>query len=111
MLETEHRGLALGHAMADLAGEHAGDYWLNLAIEEIRKYAITKQEFTTEQVRMSNPDFPNPPDKRAWGSAVRKAKMEGFISSAGWVRAESLTVHGMVVTLWHSKIYKGAEDA
>jgi hypothetical protein len=107
MSETNHKGLALGHEMAELAGDHAGDYWLNLAIDAIRRYARNKQQFTTEQVRNANPDLPDPPDKRAWGAAIRKAKKEGFIEPAGWVRAESLTVHGMVVTLWRSKIYKG----
>jgi len=37
------------------------------------------------------------------------AKKEGYVEPSGWVRAQSLTVHGMVVTLWESKIYKGKQ--
>jgi hypothetical protein len=99
-----NQGLVLGHAMADKAGERAGSGWVRIALDAVRKFAIENDSFTTEQVRFANPDLPEPPDKRAWGAVVRIAKKEGFIEASGWVRAESLTVHGMVVTKWSSKI-------
>ena len=103
----EHEGLAIGHAMADVAGRHAGADWMEVALSAVRDYAQENERFTTEQIRAANPDMPAPPDKRAWGSVVRTAHREGFIVPHGWVRAESRTVHGMVVTMWVSKIYKG----
>jgi hypothetical protein len=99
-----NQGLDLGHAMAEVAAANAGSEWQMLALEAMRQHALEKKFFTTEDVRRANPDFPVPPDKRAWGAIPRMAKKEGFIQFRSWVRAESLTVHGMVVTLWESKI-------
>lgn len=104
-----NKGLDLGHAMADVAMSNAGFDWKLLALEAMRQYALRKKYLTTEEVRKANPDFPEPPDRRAWGGIARLAKKEGYIKPYSWVRAESLTVHGMVVTLWESKIYRGVE--
>jgi hypothetical protein len=104
-----NKGLELGHAMAEVAVANAGDDWRLLALEATRQHALRKRHFTIEDVRKANPDFPEPPDKRAWGGIARLAKKEGYIQPDSWVRAESLTVHGMVVTLWESKIYRGVE--
>ncbi len=104
-----NQGLLFGHEMADRAGERAGRDWLSIALDAVKRFAIENDSFTTEQVRLANPDLPDPPDKRAWGAVVRIAKKEGFIEASGWVRAESLTVHGMVVTKWSSKI-RGRRD-
>lgn len=104
-----NQGLLFGHKMADLAGQNAGDDWMSLAVDAVRRFALNNQSFTTEQVRISNPELPVPPDKRAWGAVVRFAKKEGLIEPSGWVRAESLTVHGMVVTKWSSKIFVGEQ--
>lgn len=100
-----HAGLELGHKMAEIAGLNAGEEWMLLALGAFREFAKSKYLFTTEQVRAAYPDLPSPPDKRAWGQVARMAKSEGFVTSSGWTRAESPTVHGMVVTLWQSKIY------
>ena len=100
-----NQGLLLGHKMAEVAGQHAGDKWMSEALDAVRVFALKNKYFTTEQVRFDYPDMLEPPDKRAWGAVVRLAKKQGFIEPAGWVRAESLTVHGMVVTKWESKIY------
>ena len=102
-----NKGLEIGHEMADIAADHAGSYWVGIALKAVINYARKNQYFTTEQVRNANPDLPEPPDKRAWGSVIRLAKKEGYVEPNGWIRAQSLTVHGMVVTLWLSKIYKG----
>ena len=106
-MTTTHEGLAIGHARANDAALHAGDSWVSTAIEAFRAHALTNQWFTTEQVRLSFPDLPEPPDKRAWGAVPRLAQKEGIVMPHGWVRASSPTVHGMVVTLWESRIYRG----
>lgn len=104
---TTHEGLAIGHKRANDAAEHAGGEWLELALDAFKNYAINHKQFTTEEVRLAHPNLPEPPDKRAWGAVPRIAKKEGLISAQGWTRANSHTVHGMVVTLWESRIYKG----
>jgi len=106
-MTTTHEGLAIGHARANDAALHAGDSWVSTAVEAFRAHALTNQWFTTEQVRQAYPDLPEPPDKRAWGAVPRLAQREGVVTPHGWVRASSPTVHGMVVTLWKSSIYRG----
>ena len=104
-MTTTHQGLALGHASAEIAVAHAGDEWKRIALEAFLHFAKRNFSFTTEQVREAYPDLPPPPDKRAWGGITRIAKNEGIVEPIGWVRANSPTVHGMVVTLWRSKVF------
>lgn len=101
---TEHQGLAIGHAMAEVAAKNAGSEWVATALEAVRRHALTNKYFTTEQVRAAYEDLPEPPDRRAWGAVVRKAQKEGLIQSHGLVRSQNLTRHGMVVTMWESKV-------
>lgn len=108
-MTTTHEGLALGHASAEIAAAHAGSEWVRIALEAFLNFAKTHQTFTTEQVRQAFPNLPLPPDKRAWGGVARRAKVEGIAEPIDWVRADSHTVHGMVVTLWRSKVFK-ADD-
>lgn len=98
----KNESLALGHEMAELAGDNAGEDWKDTAFEAFVNHARKHKFFTTEEVRQSNPDLPSPPDTRAWGAVVRRAVKNGVVKSAGWTRAKSLTVHGMVVTQWES---------
>ena len=104
---STHEGLDIGHKMATVAAEHAGGEWMSEAMHAFKTHAMHNKLFTTEQVRVANPDLPRPPDKRAWGAIPRLAAKEGVVAPHGWVRADSPSVHGMVVTLWESKIYKG----
>ena len=100
----KHEGLALGHAMAEVAGKHAGDDWMEMALEALRTHATAHKYFTTEQVRGAHPELPEPPDKRAWGAVTRKAKVEGIIRAHGWMRSQNLSRHGMHVTVWESTL-------
>jgi hypothetical protein len=102
-----HEGLAIGHKRAEDAAKHAGNEWLEAALGAFKDYAIKHKHFTTEDVRSASPHLPNPPDKRAWGAVPRIAKKDGIVSAHGWTRANSHTVHGMIVTLWESRIYQG----
>lgn len=99
-----HEGLDLGHAMAEVAAKNAGELWKEEAFYAFKRYAIKHPYFTTEEVRAANPDIPPPPDDRAWGSIALRAKREGIVVGYGWVRANSRTVHGMVVTKWRSNV-------
>ena len=106
-----HEGLAIGHKRADDAAKHAGSEWLEEALCAFKNHAIKHQYFTTEDVRSACQNLPDPPDKRAWGAVPRIAKKDGIVSAHSWTRANSQTVHGMVVTLWKSHIYQGEINA
>lgn len=98
-----NKGLELGRAMAEVAGKNAGDEWKEMAYREFKNFASKQNLFTTEQVRKSIPFFPAPPDNRAWGQVALRAKREGLVEGHGWVRANSLEVHGRLITLWRTK--------
>jgi hypothetical protein len=100
MSEYQNEGLALGHAMAEVAAENAGAGWQDEAYDAFVRHANTHETFTTEEVRLANTNLPCPPDTRAWGAVARRAAREGIVQSVGWTRAKSLKVHGMVVTKW-----------
>ena len=101
-----NEGLRLGHAMAEVAANNAGETWKRLAYEAFVKYARGREFFLTEDVRAANPDLPTPPDMRAWGQVALSAKREGVVSGQSFTRAKSRSVHGMVVTMWRSNIFK-----
>ena len=97
-------GLQIGHALAKVAADNAGEDWKKLAYETFVQYAKMHYEFTTEQVRADSSNVPIPPEPRAWGHIVNMAKKNNIIEFAGITTATSRKVHGMRVTLWRSKI-------
>jgi hypothetical protein len=103
-----NEGLELGHAMAAVAADNAGTEWKRVAYEAFVTYAKKHPYFVTEDVRAANSHLPAPPDKRAWGQIALTAKREGIVFGHSLVRAKSRTVHGMIVTMWKSKIYNGS---
>lgn len=107
-----NEGLKIGHAMAEVAANNAGEAWEHIAYEAFVRHAKSHQFFLTEDVRNSNPDIPIPPDMRAWGHIARLAKKEGVVSGHLFTRAKNRSVHGMVVTMWKSNIFKkeGGDD-
>ena len=105
-----NEGLELGHAMASVAADHAGTEWKRIAYEAFVTYAKNHPYFVTEDVRATNSHLPAPPDKRAWGQIALTAKREGIVFGHSLVRAKSRTVHGMIVTMWKSKICTGTPN-
>lgn len=103
-MSTEE-GVALGHAMAELAGNNAGKNWKQLAYNAFVDHAFAHDTFTTEDVRRANPDLPLPPDNRAWGAIARRAVGQNIITPLGWTRAKNRNVHGRAVVHWKSNIY------
>ena len=89
----KHEGLALGHVMADLAADNAGEAWKAEAYAVFREYAIKNELFTTEQVRKFNTDMDSPPDERAWGSIALQAKRDNIVVADSWVRAKIGRAH------------------
>jgi len=100
-----NEGLDLGHQMAAAAADHAGTEWKRMAYEAFVNYAKDHPYFVTEDVRAANEHLPAPPDKRAWGQIALMAKRAEIVSGHSLVRAKNRTVHGMIVTMWKSKLH------
>ena len=107
-----NEGLLIGHAMAEVAADNAGETWKRMAYEAFVKHAKDHEFFVTEDVRNDNPDLPAPPDMRAWGQIALLAKKEKVVFGYSLTRAKGRAVHGMFVTMWRSTIFKkDAADA
>lgn len=107
-----NEGLRIGHEMAELAAENAGETWKRMAHEAFVKHAKRHEFFVTEDVRNDNPDIPPPPDKRAWGYIALAAKREEIVSSHSLVKSKSRICHGRILTMWKSNIFnRNAADA
>lgn len=104
-----NEGVELGHEMAELAANRAGEEWRAAAYFAFYEYAKTHKYFATEQVREAHPDLAAPTDDRAWGAIALRAKRDDIITGHLWVRSTSSNTHGRVVTQWASKIYAGEQ--
>jgi len=74
------------------AAEHADaviENWSEIALQFLQTFLNTAGEFMTEEVRLAAIGFvPEPPDARAWGSIIVKARKKGLIKKTG-VRCKS----------------------
>lgn len=113
-LSTEQRmqmisdGIELGHAGADAAANAAGELWKAQALEAFINYAKQHKKFTSEDVRLANPEIGCNGDLRAWGHIATAAKKSGIVEHAGYARSIAAKVHGSVTTLWGSLIFEVA---
>jgi len=97
---------AEGLAAAQVAAEHAGETWFQWAYTAFCCYARADflREFTTEDVRFSDPLLPvAPPDARAWGHVAQHAKQSGIVEACGFSPARSS--HGSPKTLWRLRLH------
>jgi hypothetical protein len=97
--------LAIGHAMAEKASDHADkkiEGWSTMAYDAFVYYSKTHPFFTTEDVRDFATEVPPAPDTRAWGAVALKAKRHFIVKAEGWVAAKAKNVHGNAVTLWRT---------
>jgi hypothetical protein len=102
-------GVRLGHEGADRAADAAGELWKADALEAFIRHARRHKNFTTEDVRLANPDLRCASDLRAWGHIATRAKKDGVVEHAGYARSISANVHSSVNTLWGSLIFEGAK--
>lgn len=102
-LSIDFSGRDVGHAMAKLAADHAGQEWKDDAYRALRLFARSYSKFTIEEVRNDFPEIKAPTDK-AWGSVVIRARKDGLITPAGAVKVAK---GRMVATLWRSNVYGG----
>lgn len=86
------------------AADNAGQEWIELAIEEVRRYALNHRTFLAEQVRLSPNDLPDPPHARAWGQVMLSAAKRGIIEKNGFGFARAS--HLSPVVKWKSLVFK-----
>lgn len=79
-------------ARRDLGMQRAADHasrvepeWIDRAFTFLSDFARTHGEFLSEDVvaAASTADFPEPPDRRAWGHVVNRASRAGLIRRVG----------------------------
>jgi len=86
--------------------EHADqvmDGWSDWALEAVRQYAGGHPDpFLTEDVRdwAAKRGLPKPPDDRAWGAVMQRAKRAGYIDNVGYGSARSSNLSPKI--LWVS---------
>ena len=107
---SNHEGLAIGHSMAEVSADNAGEAWKAEAYAAFRKHAIKNLIFTTEDVRKANEDMPHPPDTRAWGHIALRAKRDNIIEFFTLMHSTSKSTHGRLITKWRSTIYRGKDE-
>jgi hypothetical protein len=79
-------GLALGHAAAERAADHAGEAWKDRAYRAFIAFAASRKTFTTEEARESCGHVGDPPDRRAWGAIALRAKRDGKVKAIRHVK-------------------------
>jgi len=94
--------IEIGLERAKQAADHAGDEWKAAAYQAFVQHAKEHKTFTTEEVRMANPDLPAPPDMRAWGHIAKSAEKSEIVEAVGYKRAQSS--NGRVSVLWGSTL-------
>lgn len=93
-------GRDIGHAQAQVAANHAGADWQDLALGALHTFAQSHRQFTVEDVRSAHPDIKAPTDK-AWGAIALRARRAGLIAACGNVKVQG---GRMLATLWLSRV-------
>lgn len=106
MIQTE---LFTGADLRDIGMQRAIDHanavhanWAEDAYAFLIVFVASHQsEFLAEDVIGSSVGIvPNPPDTRAWGSVIVRAKKEGIIRSNGFRAVKNKQAHNRPSTVW-----------
>jgi len=95
--ETEARDEALRHM------DSAHRWWITLAVEEIRRLARVRPELTSADVWQRI--RPEPPERRAMGSAFRQAQRLGLLKPTDHYVPQGS--HGRPIRVWKSLVFDG----
>lgn len=95
-IEARDRGIALALDNADAANEK----WSDKALQFLRLYP--SHEFQTEQVRAwaTEQGLPVPPNARAWGGVIARARRMNLIVSTGYKNVSNPLAHGTPAAVW-----------
>jgi hypothetical protein len=75
--------------------------WSEQAYQFLLEYIKDREEFITEDVRQAAIDHvPQPPNQKAWGGVIVRAKKSGLITRKGYVSRKNPIAHCATVTLW-----------
>jgi hypothetical protein len=110
---AELDGRALAEEGAQRAVDHADKVadamefgsWSDRAYAILERFAQARVPFRTEQVRQAayEEGLPVPPDERAWGGVICRAKKEGILRHYGWVSSTGKSSHAHPISLWKGK--------
>jgi hypothetical protein len=87
------------------AAEHSGVLWQDMALDAVRQYAASHEQFLTEDARIDARQslaLPEPTDGRAWGAVMQRARREKIIERIGYKPAKSSNLSPK--PLWKSLI-------
>ncbi len=100
------------HPLAEAGAQQAADHadrvsrgeWTAKAYDYLVAFGRSKlgAAFMAEDVRAAAEasGFPSPPDGRAWGSIILRAKREGHLIHRGYAPNKSDTCHGSPKSVW-----------
>lgn len=75
--------------------------WSDTAYKFLRDYMRTHEEFMTEDVRVASMDkITQPPNNKAWGQVMLRARREGLILPVRYVSQKSVSCHGSPKPVW-----------
>lgn len=79
--------------------------WAERAYDTVRNVAETHEEFTPDEIWKTG--LPKPPEARALGAVMARAKRDKIIEKTGRVQPTTQPEsHGTDVTIWRSLIYR-----
>jgi hypothetical protein len=104
-MQTE---LFTGRELRDIGINRAVDHanneilnWSEIAYDFLKKYILRSGEFMAEDViNASSGIVPKPPDTRAWGAVIVRAKKDHIIKSLGFQSVKNPQAHRRPATVW-----------
>lgn len=98
-----------GAARAAEKADRVSPDWSELALKAVRDYALTHEEFTTEDVRLAADHVPAAPDSRAWGHIVLQACCWGIcVATKRFSKSKLPGSHGRDIRIWASIVRSAA---
>ncbi len=109
-LRIEHAiAASLAREGMERAEQHAENKipkWGELAYRWIERYARQHERFTgwmLVKAASNDPNFPTPPNEKAWGGPIQRAARRGIIERVGTEKDPYR--HGNPIPVWRSTIF------
>jgi hypothetical protein len=99
---NQAKGAQLAIAGAECAANNAGIPWKELAYAALKEYRNVSNTFMTEDISnyAYTKGLDNPPDGRAWGAIIHKAKKDGIIVKVGYAPKKTKHCHSQPISVW-----------
>ena len=108
LLDLMEGGRSLAQAGIAAAAAHSGQPWQDSAFASLQSFIASAQArplvFMAEQARSwaEKRGLAEPPDPRAWGAVMQRAKREGLIHGAGYAESMNPEAHCRPTRLWRA---------